>query len=147
MKVPQPLDEALAAYERGDYDAAFREFLLLAKADNTEAQYKLGKMYKDGIRLAGRHRLIHDRARPASAFSFIANRHQSLRNLFAHLGVPWCAEMNVILGFTAQSGYQQGMGVRTYEFSLCFADRHKIAPTVLPKTELNDDRQQAWIAG
>ena len=37
------------AYQRGDYEAAIREWLALAEQDNAEAQYKLGLMYRRGL--------------------------------------------------------------------------------------------------
>ncbi|HUL05704.1 MAG TPA: trypsin-like peptidase domain-containing protein [Candidatus Acidoferrum sp.] len=40
--------EGLAAYERGDYDTAFREFLPLAEHGDAHAQYNLGIMYDEG---------------------------------------------------------------------------------------------------
>jgi TPR repeat protein/S1-C subfamily serine protease len=40
--------EGLAAYERGDYDTAFREFLPLAEQGDAHAQYNLGIMYDEG---------------------------------------------------------------------------------------------------
>ncbi|MFO0997753.1 MAG: tetratricopeptide repeat-containing serine protease family protein [Alphaproteobacteria bacterium] len=42
------LNEALAAYERKDYAAAFREFMPLAEQGNAEAQFFLGRMYAFG---------------------------------------------------------------------------------------------------
>ena len=40
--------EAVAAYKRGDYATALREFRPLAIQGYAEAQYNLGKMYFDG---------------------------------------------------------------------------------------------------
>ena len=42
------LDEAVAAYQRGDYASAFREFRPLAEQGNANAQYNLGIMYDNG---------------------------------------------------------------------------------------------------
>ena len=42
------LDEGFAAQERGDYRAAFREFMPLAVAGNATAQFNLGLMYELG---------------------------------------------------------------------------------------------------
>ena len=42
------LDEGLAAYERGDYEAALREFRPLAEQGLATAQYILGDMYAKG---------------------------------------------------------------------------------------------------
>ncbi len=42
------LDEGLAAYQRGDYAAAIREWRPLAKQGVAEAQYNLGIMYRIG---------------------------------------------------------------------------------------------------
>ena len=39
------LDEGVAAYHRGDYAAALREFRPLAEQGNAKAQYNLGLMY------------------------------------------------------------------------------------------------------
>src|SRR5690606_10451302 len=41
-------DVANAAYERGDYHAAFREFMTLALAGDSVAQYNLGSLYYRG---------------------------------------------------------------------------------------------------
>jgi TPR repeat protein len=41
-------DEGLAAYERGDYEAAFREMKPLAEQGNAPARYNLGLMYRHG---------------------------------------------------------------------------------------------------
>lgn len=46
--VPQTLEEALAAYEQGDYVSTIRVFEVLAEEGNAEAQYKLSVMYSDG---------------------------------------------------------------------------------------------------
>ena len=42
------LDEGVAAYHRGDYAAALREFRPLAEQGNAKAQYNLGLMYYNG---------------------------------------------------------------------------------------------------
>ncbi len=42
------LDEGVAAYERGDYAMALREFRVLAAQGDAAAQYNLGVMYDDG---------------------------------------------------------------------------------------------------
>ncbi len=42
------LDEGVAAYHRGDYATALREFRPLAEQGDTEAQYNLGIMYGSG---------------------------------------------------------------------------------------------------
>jgi TPR repeat protein len=41
-------DDAVAAYERGDYATASREFLPLAEQGNADAQFNLGIMYANG---------------------------------------------------------------------------------------------------
>ena len=46
--MPWPLDDALAAHERGDYATAFRLYRALADQGNAVAQYKLGLMYYTG---------------------------------------------------------------------------------------------------
>ncbi len=38
-------DKATEAYHRGDYEAAFREWLPMAEAGDAEAQYHVGAMY------------------------------------------------------------------------------------------------------
>ena len=40
------LEAGLEAYERGDYEAALREFRPLAQQGNVEAQFRLGVMYE-----------------------------------------------------------------------------------------------------
>lgn len=40
--------EGVAAYERGDYAVAFREFKPLAESGHTDAQFYLGEMYSSG---------------------------------------------------------------------------------------------------
>jgi hypothetical protein len=46
------LDEAKAAYEKGDYVDAFGEFKKLAEQGNAEAQWNLGVMYHEGQGMA-----------------------------------------------------------------------------------------------
>ncbi len=41
-------DEGVAAYERGDYETALREFRPLAEQGDADAQYNLGLMYDEG---------------------------------------------------------------------------------------------------
>jgi len=41
-------DEAVAAYQRGDYATAIRKFRPLAEQGNAEAQFNLGIMYDNG---------------------------------------------------------------------------------------------------
>jgi TPR repeat protein len=41
-------DEGVAAYKRGDYAAALREFMPLALAGDSSAQYNLGVIYRLG---------------------------------------------------------------------------------------------------
>ncbi len=41
-------DEGAAAYERGDYETALREFRPLAEQGNALAQHNLGVMYDNG---------------------------------------------------------------------------------------------------
>ena len=45
-------DEGVAAYERGDYAAALREFMPLALGGDSSAQYSLGVMYTQGEGIA-----------------------------------------------------------------------------------------------
>jgi TPR repeat protein len=42
------LDEAYAAYQKGDYAAASAEWILLAQQNNAQAQYQLAKAYSNG---------------------------------------------------------------------------------------------------
>jgi len=42
------MKEAKAAYEAKDYKTAFKEYLPLAEAGNADAQYRIGRMYRDG---------------------------------------------------------------------------------------------------
>ncbi len=42
-------DEGLAAYDRGDYATALREWRQLAEQGDTEAQIRLGVIYQDGL--------------------------------------------------------------------------------------------------
>ena len=44
----QTFDEAVTAYQRGDYATAIREFRVLAEQGNAAAQLKLGLMYDNG---------------------------------------------------------------------------------------------------
>lgn len=44
----QDLDAGVAAYGRGDYATAYREFRVLAAQGNAEAQHNLGLMYESG---------------------------------------------------------------------------------------------------
>ena len=44
----QTFDEAEAAYDRGDYATAMREFLVHAEQGDASAQYSLGCMYATG---------------------------------------------------------------------------------------------------
>ncbi len=43
------VDEGLAAYQRGDYATAIREWRPLAKQGVADAQYNLGVMYVEGL--------------------------------------------------------------------------------------------------
>ena len=43
-----PLEDGMAAYNRGDYVPAIRLFRPLAEQGNTQAQSKLGEMYRRG---------------------------------------------------------------------------------------------------
>ncbi len=45
----QTFDEAVAAYERGDYDTAMQGFRVHAEQGNAEAQLNLGQMYDLGM--------------------------------------------------------------------------------------------------
>ncbi len=47
--VAGPFEDAVSAYERGDYATALREFRVLAEQGNAEAQTRLGTMYLRGI--------------------------------------------------------------------------------------------------
>jgi len=47
--VAGPFEDAVSAYERGDYATALREFRVLAGQDNAEARYYLGVMYVNGL--------------------------------------------------------------------------------------------------
>ncbi len=46
--VAGPFEDAVSAYERGDYVTALREFRVLAAQGQAEAQYNLGVMYDIG---------------------------------------------------------------------------------------------------
>ena len=39
----------MAAYDRGDYQTAYKEWLPLAEAGDIEAGYRIGLLYKDGL--------------------------------------------------------------------------------------------------
>ena len=41
-------DEGVAAYKRGDYETAFREFRTLGEVGHASAQYNIGLMYDNG---------------------------------------------------------------------------------------------------
>ncbi len=41
-------DDGMAAYDRGDYETALREFRPLAEQGNALAQHNLGVMYDNG---------------------------------------------------------------------------------------------------
>ena len=43
-----PIDDAVAAYDRGDYAQALKIFRQLATKGNAEAQYNLGTIYHEG---------------------------------------------------------------------------------------------------
>ncbi len=43
-----PLEEAATAYDRGDYETAFRLMRTLAKQGDAFAQFNLGVMYGQG---------------------------------------------------------------------------------------------------
>ncbi len=45
-------DKGVAAYKRGDYVTALREWRPLAKQGNANAQYNLGLMYRKGLGVA-----------------------------------------------------------------------------------------------
>jgi uncharacterized protein len=47
-----PYEDAVAAYQRGDYATALRLWRPLAAEGNTNAQYVLGMMYEDGLGVA-----------------------------------------------------------------------------------------------
>ncbi len=46
--VAGPYEDAISAYERGDYATALREFRVLAEQGDAKAQNTLGHMYADG---------------------------------------------------------------------------------------------------
>lgn len=48
MNEEHALKNASDAYERGDYEHAYRQLHLLANRGNAEAQYRLGVMYETG---------------------------------------------------------------------------------------------------
>ncbi len=48
-------DEGWAAYDRGDYQTAYHEFLPLAEQGDAAAQYNLGLMYDNGQGVARDH--------------------------------------------------------------------------------------------
>ncbi len=43
------MDEANEAYERGEYESAYREWFPLAEQGDAVAQYNLGLMYDNGL--------------------------------------------------------------------------------------------------
>ncbi len=43
-----PYEDAISAYERGDYATALREFRVLAAQGHADAEYNLGVMYESG---------------------------------------------------------------------------------------------------
>lgn len=43
-----PVDDAVAAYERGDYQTAFQKFMPAAEGGNADAQVNVGAMYANG---------------------------------------------------------------------------------------------------
>lgn len=45
----QTFDEAFAAYERGDYAAAYRDFRPIAERGDARAQYYLAQLYRSGL--------------------------------------------------------------------------------------------------
>ncbi len=46
--VAGPYEDAISAYERGDYATALREFRVLAAQGRADAQYNLGFLYENG---------------------------------------------------------------------------------------------------
>jgi len=48
LPVSAGFKEGVAAYERGDYQTAFREFKPLAQRGDATAQFNLGLMYSKG---------------------------------------------------------------------------------------------------
>ena len=53
-----PVEDAVAAYDRGDYAAALRLFRPLAEQGNVAAQYGLGVFYRDGSGAKGVNTMI-----------------------------------------------------------------------------------------
>ena len=49
--------EGVAAYKRGDYGTAFREFKALAEQGDDKFQYLVGTMYDRGLGIPKSHRL------------------------------------------------------------------------------------------
>lgn len=45
----EKLEQAIAAFNQGDYKQAFMKFMPLARKGNAEAQYYLGGIYLDGL--------------------------------------------------------------------------------------------------
>lgn len=48
ISIAQDFDKSIAAYDNGDYQAAFQELLPLADKGNASAQSNLGDMYENG---------------------------------------------------------------------------------------------------
>ena len=59
VAVAGPLEDAEAAYARGDYETALRLWRQLADQGNAQAQNKLGEMYLNGLFQAFKGELVH----------------------------------------------------------------------------------------
>ncbi len=81
-------DEAAAAYKRGDYATALREWRPLAKQGNADAQFFLGAMYDAGRSVPQDHAEVVKWSRKA-AEKGVAEAQYNLGFMYRHgLGVP-----------------------------------------------------------
>ena len=67
-------DEGIAAYDRGDYETAYKEFLPLAQAGDATAQFYLGVMYNNGLGVPQDHAQAVRRDRTAAEQTEVDNR-------------------------------------------------------------------------
>jgi uncharacterized protein len=81
--VAGPLEDASAAYDRGDYTTAVRLFRPLADQRNAAAQINLGKMYHYGLGVTGDraaavswYQKAADQAMPRLKFKLRGRKHE-----------------------------------------------------------------------
>ena len=75
VAVAGPLEDAEAAYARGDYETALRLWRQLADQDNAQAQNRLGEMYLNGLFQAFKGELVHQNCTEALRLLNIAANH------------------------------------------------------------------------